>query len=136
MGAAIIVFDVVFAEPDRTSPARAVESLRQAGATVTLPDTTTQLDNDNQLAEAFARHYVVSGLILSAEGRSTPPRPKAGHGISGTLPDGLMVDGQMAIRNLPVLDEAATGIGEFSFKPTVDGVVRKSIEMRAVALVF
>ncbi len=132
LGAAAIVFDIVFSEPDRTSPLRAVDELSRAGAQIELPSDTSLLDNDQVLAQAIARHTVVTGMILSANGSADPPKPKAGLGFSGTPPPSFMENGLKSIRNLAVLDEAATGIGEFSFDAVKqnDAVVRRAALMR------
>lgn len=135
MGAAAIVFDMVFSEPDRTSPAKAVARLRQAGAVVDLPEQTRLLDNDQVFADAIARHTVITGLVLSNSAGEPPPRPKAGVGISGTVPPDLMDRPLGAVRNLPVLDNAATGIGHFTFDTDLqkDAVVRRALLLQNVA---
>ena len=59
-GAAVIAFDIVFAEPDRLSPSRAVDSFRGLDEAIR-----TQLkslpDNDQIFAEALRRSPVVLG---------------------------------------------------------------------------
>lgn len=132
LGAATIVFDIVFSEPDRTSPLRAIEDLKKAGAQVSLPNKVDMLDNDVIFAEAIARNRVVAGLVLSRNGPDAPPEPKAGTGLVGTAPAHLMSFGWKAIRNLAILDDAATGIGDFTFEPEAqsDAVVRKTVLMR------
>ncbi len=128
MGAVTIVFDMVFSEPDRTSPLRFIQEFERAGANVSLPAKTDVLDNDVVLAEAFKRNSVISGLVLSDSGRDTPPRPKAGLGFSGSEPQGLRSRQIKAVRNLPLLDEAANGIGHFNFdlEDQADAVVRRA----------
>ncbi|MEM8749847.1 MAG: adenylate/guanylate cyclase domain-containing protein [Pseudomonadota bacterium] len=132
MGAATIVFDVVFSEPDRTSPLRSVNSFREAGATVTLPANTEQLDHDTVFANAIAKQRVVTGLILNRNGLTAPPKPKAGTGIGGSIPSGFMQENMNSIRNIEIIDKASSGIGEFSFntKQQQDAVVRKAPLMR------
>ncbi len=127
LGAATIVFDVVFAEADRSSPMRALDQLREAGAKVELPADSTVLDNDKILASAIERNYVVTGFVLGGGGTEPPPPPKAGHGFSGTEPPGYMRQGITATRNLAILDRAAVGLGRFNFRPGQDGVVRSVI---------
>ncbi|MEE9313828.1 MAG: adenylate/guanylate cyclase domain-containing protein [Rhizobiaceae bacterium] len=131
MGAAAIIFDIVFAEADRTSPLKAIEGLTRAGAQINLPNKIDMLDNDIVLAEAFSHNTVVTGMILSAQGADTPPAPKAGTGFSGTPPPHLMGGEIKSIRNLEILDKAATGIGIFNFftHDQQDSVVRKAVLM-------
>ncbi|MEM1040040.1 MAG: adenylate/guanylate cyclase domain-containing protein [Pseudomonadota bacterium] len=139
LGAAVVVFDMVFAEPDRTSPVISLGRLRKAGVAVNLPGTfdPKALDHDRAFAAAIAELPVVTGLVLSPRG-TEPPRPKAGTGVSGTLPPRLANDTSKAVRNLVMLDEAATGIGEFSFQAgqQSDAVVRTSILLRPVNGLF
>lgn len=127
LGAATIVFDVVFSEPDRTSPIFSVEKLRSSGANVTLPESSADLDHDQIFAKAIARNRVVTGLVLSEESKAKPPLPKAGHGFSGSEPPGMMDRNTGAIRNLDIFDEAATGIGTFSLSNEfqTDGIIRQ-----------
>jgi len=133
LGAAVIVFDMVFSESDRTSPARSMERLSAAGIPVEVPQTLdpAALDHDRVFAVTIQAQRVVTGMVLSAQGVE-PPKPKAGTGVSGTLPARLNKKALKAVRNLPLLDEAATGIGDFSF-PTddhTDAVVRSSTVLR------
>jgi adenylate cyclase len=124
-GAAAIGLDVVFSEPDRTSPALAVAQLESQGFQVTHPGSTEDLDHDKALAQSFARAPVVAGLVLS-EGIDTPaPAPKAGFAFAGDNPAEYLPSFPGAVRNLAVLDEAAPGIGVFSFPPAEDGIVRR-----------
>lgn len=127
LGAALVVFDVVFSEADRTSPVNSIERFRAAGVEMILPEEQSRLDNDAILAAAFERNYVVAGLVLSTNATDKPPLPKAGHGFSGSEPPGVMAQNIGAVRNLPILDEAADGIGVFSLTPDgkSDGIVRE-----------
>ena len=132
LGAAAIVFDIVFSEPDRTSPWRAVDDLRKAGVSVPPVVDTSVLDNDLALAKSFAKATVVTGMQISQTATDKPPRPKAGSGFIGTPPSRLMTQNVAAVRNLPILDDAAVGTGEFSFDSSrqTDAVVRFTRLMR------
>lgn len=124
MGAVTIAFDVVFAEPDRMSPRVIAEVLRRAGAEVTLPATDLE-DPDERLAVAFGRNAVTAGFVLSNELRVALPPPKAGVAHGGSDPRGYLPAFSGGIPNLPALNDAATGLGFFSFPPERDGVVRR-----------
>ncbi len=132
LGAAAIVFDIVFSEPDRTSPWRAVDDLRKAGVSVPPVLDTSALDNDLALAKSFANATVVTGMQISQTATDKPPKPKAGSGFIGTPPSRLMTQNVAAVRNLPILDDAAVGTGEFSFDSSrqTDAVVRFTRLMR------
>jgi len=124
-GAATIGLDMVFSEPDRTSPALAVAQLESQGFQITYPGSAGDLDHDKALAQSFSRSPVVAGLVLS-DGLTTPaPAPKAGFAFAGDSPAEYLPAFPGAVRNLPVLDDAAPGIGVFSFPPAEDGVVRQ-----------
>ena len=86
-GAAVVVFDVLFAEPDRTSPANILSSWPDnAGDDAMRQQIATLPDHDVILAGAFARGQVVSGFTFTRTGGHDPPAPKAGVAIGGTAP--------------------------------------------------
>ncbi|WP_216637013.1 CHASE2 domain-containing protein [Sulfitobacter alexandrii] len=123
LGAAAIVFDIVFAEPDRLSAEAAARIVRQAGGAVELPGGVR--DGDARLAEAFAAGPVVAGVILTPEARGQPPAVKAGFAVRGADPAGFLPRLGGAVTNLDALSDAAAGIGSFSLLPEPDGVVRR-----------
>ncbi|MDV3252676.1 adenylate/guanylate cyclase domain-containing protein [Devosia sp. BK] len=124
MGAASIGFDVVFPEPDRLSLAQAARELQNLGASVTLPADSVSLDGDAQLAAAFARNPVVSGIAITNETDATLPTPKAGFAFGGADPKTYLLPFKGGISNLAPLGDAAVGMGFFSFPPTRDNIVR------------
>lgn len=124
-GAAAIGLDIILSEPDRTSPALAVAQLENQGFKVTYPGSASELDHDRILAASFAKAPVVAGLVLS-QGLDTPAPPaKGGFAFAGENPSAYLPSFPGAVRNLPVLDEAAPGLGVFSFPRQEDGVVRQ-----------
>lgn len=124
-GAATIGFDIVFPEPDRLSPARLAE---------TLPGLTPEMrallaaeaDNDRVFAEAIGRARVVLGRsgFGQAQGRAAedPPVPLAM--IGGDALD-LLPSYPDMVRNLPLLEAPAAGLGLFSVLPEADGIIRR-----------
>jgi adenylate cyclase len=126
-GAAVIAYDIVFSEPDRTSPARIAERMQhdgEGGATVAalkaLPD------HDARLATTFGQSPVVTGYFLLRESGSETVEPKVGMAVSGSLPqDGIAQYGS-AIQSLPPLRDAAAGSGFISLDGDSDGIVRKA----------
>ncbi len=123
LGAANIAFDLVFAEPDRTSLSQAIGSLQKAGAEVILPAGQIP-DNDVLLAEAFARNSVTAGFVVSNESTGKLGDAKAGFSFAGRDPQSYLATFEGGLANLPVLTEASQGLGFFSFPPSRDGVVR------------
>ena len=124
LGAAAIAFDVVFPEADRTSLSTLIEPLRRAGVEVNLPEGQDAIDNDAELAAAFARHNVIAGIVISNETEGQLPPPKSGFAFGGTDPLAYLEPFRGGVANLPRLTEAATGLGFFSFPPAPDGLVR------------
>lgn len=123
-GAAAIVFDVMFAEPDRTSPSALIQVWRPAPALRALLERLP--DHDARLADSIARGDVVLGHALTREHRppahfarpyrlvslGPPPLPFL-HRFNGT------------VAALAPLQDAAAGNGAISFIPDTDGVVRR-----------
>lgn len=125
MGAAAIGLDMLLAEPDRTSPALALQDLRRQGFQIAEPGEGAILDNDAYLADIFAQAPVIAGLALAETTRTPPPDPKAGFGFGGASPVEYLPGYEGSVRNLPILDAAAPGIGLINFPPARDGVVRQ-----------
>ncbi len=131
-GAAVVAFDIDFAEPDRTSPNQLLPLIAQNG--VGAPDAEKLLsalpDPDQVLATAMRKIPVVTGFILSNRGLSNrgetrPPTEKAGFAAVGTDPLGHVDSFSNVVPNLPVLEAAAAGDGFLNQYPDWDHVVRR-----------
>lgn len=130
-GAAAVGFDIVFAEPDRTSPEFLSASL--AG----LPPATAEAlrglpSNDAVFADSLARFgRAVLGLAgfgsseIAAEASKTPPGPGASVAEIGGDPRPYLIGYAGLLENLEVIAASAAGRGVFSLAPEVDGVVRR-----------
>ncbi len=125
--AAVIAFDIDFAEPDRTSPKLLLPLIAQNG--VAASDAEKLLsslpDPDQVLAAAMRKVPVVTGFILTGRGASRPPAAKAGFAFAGTDPLGHVDDFPAAVPNLPVLEAAAEGDGFLNQYLDWDHVVRR-----------
>ncbi|MBM3886251.1 MAG: CHASE2 domain-containing protein, partial [Gemmatimonadetes bacterium] len=126
-GAAAIVFDVVFAEPDRTSPASAARiwSLTEDDAGLrrmleALPD------HDRVFADAIAAAgNVVTGFALTPDKTAARPLVRGGFAVAGDDPrEFLRGRYSGAVTTLPDLERAAAGNGFMNFAPGTDLVVR------------
>ncbi len=83
-GAAAIAFDIVFSEPDRTSPARVVELWPEAPGIEGLRDRIAALpDHDAVLAEAVGAANVATGFALTDREGGALPALKAGFAHAG-----------------------------------------------------
>ncbi|MCH7831671.1 MAG: adenylate/guanylate cyclase domain-containing protein [Proteobacteria bacterium] len=130
MGAALVAFDIVFAEPDRMNPNK-------------IPDTVVGLDeatkaklralpsNDEIMARAIRKSRVVlgqAGYWEKLETKKGPPIKKSvallkqGKNVNPAL---FLPRFQSLIRNVPVIEKPATGHGIFSLVPEPDGIVRR-----------
>lgn len=129
MGAAAVAFDVVFAEPDRTSPARLADQLplaypelrRQTEALLQrLPD------HDQALAQAMRALPVVTGFATTEQPNERRPASKAGYAFAGTNPVEILRRFQGSVTSLPLFEEAAQGVGSLSLgQDSASGVVRQ-----------
>ncbi len=125
LGAATVAFDMTFSEPDRTSLTRTLVDLRRAGAQVSFPQGAPELDNDTVFAQALERNSTVMGIALTQTFTTEMPKPKAGFAFGGRDPREILPEYTGSLDNLSILNQAGSGIGFFSFPPTIDGVVRK-----------
>ena len=126
-GPAAIGFDIVFAEPDRMSPAIAEQSFHGLDA-----DTRAKLDslpsNDQVLADAIKQSRVVVGQAGAATQTPRPPGEAAlqtGFAVIGPNPAPYVVTFPGLLRNVPSIEKAAAGRGLFSIDPEHDGIIRR-----------
>lgn len=129
-GAALIAFDIVFSEPDRTSPSRLLGDLASRDATGQIWDLIRKsgaLDHDLYLAETMAAlpAATVSGFILTRQDTESAPELRAGFAMAGDDPLQFLTDFRGAVANLKPIDEAATGIGSLNAITDSDGVIRR-----------
>lgn len=124
-GAAAIAFDVVFSEPDRTSPARAAEILRaNPEARGDYSDIAAMTDHDELLGQAMGRGPTVTGFFLTNETNAVRPTEQAGVAVSGTPPLDALPAYNGAIAALPVIGIRASGAGFVSIQGDRDGIIR------------
>jgi adenylate cyclase len=111
-GAAAIAFDFIFAEPDRLSPNRLIADpqLREALGVAQGSEVPVLPDNDLLFADAMQRGIVVIGFGGSANPGPAPP-VKAGFAYTGADPAAYTIHLNGTTPVLPVLAEAADGIG-------------------------
>lgn len=123
-GAAVIALDVVFAEPDRTSPGALAARLPQAdpalvAAIRALPD------NDTLFAQSVGRTPVVAGYFLTPDRAPGRIAAKGGIAVSGSSPGAALRSYAGAIVSLPPIQQAASGTGFLTFAPDGDGIIRR-----------
>lgn len=130
-GAAAIVFDVLLAEPDRTSPlsmAQLWQDPQVSSALQRLPD------HDDVLGSTLTGRHVVLGSSLSHSGTpgtsvvapfDTSKLPYRIISSGGTDPAQWLHGFDVAIWPLPGLRASAGGVGALNFATDADGVVRR-----------
>ena len=126
LGAVVIAFDAVFSEPDRLNPAFAADTFRNLD-----PETRAKLralpSNDQILADAIKASRVVLGESGLPEEITALDKtlPVTGIAMLGEEPQRFMFEFPGLLRNVPVLEHAASGRGLFTIKPERDGIVRR-----------
>ncbi len=126
LGAAVIAFDVIFAEPDRLSPQVAAEIYADLDE-----ETRKKLrglpSNDQVMADAIRQSRVVlgeTGLPFQQPQSSAVP-PTLGLATMGPDPRPYLFSFPGLLRNIPTIDNAATGRGLFSIRSERDGIIRR-----------
>ncbi|MBI3702039.1 MAG: adenylate/guanylate cyclase domain-containing protein [Afipia sp.] len=126
LDAAVIAFDIVFAEPDRMSPSLAADSFSNLDE-----ETRAKLkslpSNDQVFADVLRKSPVVLGEsgLPYASAHSTLKLPLTGLATIGGDPKHFLFNFPGLLRNVPVLEEAAPGRGLFTIKTERDGIVRR-----------
>jgi adenylate cyclase len=130
-GAKSIAFDIVFAEPDRTSPKKVVASLPVKSAFAQVRAQMDLLpDHDVLFAEAIAKAPVVLAFGLTPETHKTVPQLKSGFAELSRGADraidyvGPVRNG--AVTDLPEFEKSARGNGCFNMGMELDSTIRRA----------
>ena len=126
-GAVAVGYDVLFPEPDRTSPDLIAESWTRfmEGAPPDLPDLGLP-PHDRLFAEAIADRPVVLSVAGGLEG--DVPVPLAGVAVTGDTPN-VLTQYPAAITNLEELTQAASGLGTISLGLNDDDGITRTVPM-------
>src|SRR5215470_4558623 len=123
-GAAVIAFDVLFAEPDRTSLEAIVKQLPASEAAAVTAAMAGRPSNDQQFADEIRQTPTVLSTVLG-QGTATTLPAKAGYVFGGDDPGPFLQDFDAATPNLPPFEDAAHGIGAFNWVADRDQIVRR-----------
>ncbi|MBY0355400.1 MAG: CHASE2 domain-containing protein, partial [Rickettsiales bacterium] len=122
-GVGAIGLDIVYAEPDRLSPAFFLAQWKQ-----NTPQWKALMqqavDYDQLLAEALSEARSVTGFVMSSESQDAPLLRKD-FILIGHDPSPVMAMYQGAVVSLPQLSEAASGNGALNSLPDRDGIIRR-----------
>ena len=124
-GAAAIVFDILFAEPDRTSPEQVVAAAPRQRRAQLRRALSTLPSHDGAFAEALRHHPSVLATSLHEQATSTAFPTHAGWAAAGDEPGQFLPDYPGLATNLPALSDAASGAGFINWLPDGDQVMRR-----------
>jgi adenylate cyclase len=125
-GALVVGFDMVFAEPDRTSPHTLVPTWPKTPEVNALREKLSTLpDHDKEFATAIASLRAVTGFVLTGPNTARAPAARAGFGFAGENPAQYVFTFQGAVPNIRLIEAAARGNGALNWVPDIDQVVRR-----------
>ncbi|MCB2065251.1 MAG: adenylate/guanylate cyclase domain-containing protein [Erythrobacter sp.] len=126
-GAITIAYDVVFSEPDRTSPEAIIARYDQLGRGEGLDASLADLPSHDELfAKSMEDVPVVLGAFLDPSPIGRPFLPKAPFTLNGTLPSRHVTSYQGALLPIPEIEQAAAGVGTVTNGKDADGIVRRA----------
>jgi adenylate cyclase len=129
LGAAVVAYDIIFAEPDRTTPSRLAVDLRDSDVPnrdLTMALLASLPDHDKLFAEAMEKTAVVLGFATSAVSSDERPPVKAAFAYAGVKPTEVLPSFHGAVSNTGMLDQAAAGIGGINLSARdQSGIVRR-----------
>jgi adenylate cyclase len=129
LGAGATAFAVIFPEPDRTTMQQiagdlAIEDARDRELALKLLSSLP--DHDKLFAAAMSKGNAVLGFSTSRTKNSVRPAAKAGLAFVGVKPTDVLNPFVGAVANLPMLDEAASGVGGINLSSRDrSGVIRR-----------
>jgi adenylate cyclase len=125
-GAAAIVFDIVFAEPDRSSPDQILDSVPPARREALARALGGSIESHDAIfAAALGQNRTVLAATLHDQRTDAPFPMRAGLAVAGDDPAPFLRDYPGVSTNLTVLTDAATGIGFINWLPDGDQVMRR-----------
>ena len=126
LGVATIAFDILFVDPDRTTPARLIDDLEGiAPDDPLIARFAAMSDHDQIFATAIGRSHVVLGFTPRAKEHSRLPEAKATFAIAGDDPRPWVPQFRAAASSLAALETAAAGNGVLGMLPERDGISRR-----------
>lgn len=123
--AAAIVFDILFAEPDRTSPEQVVAAAPPQRRPQLERALSTLPSHDAVFAEALGRHPSVLATSLHEDATAIAFPMRAGWASAGDEPGQFLPNYPGLATNLPALSDAAAGSGFINWLPDGDQVMRR-----------
>ncbi len=126
MGAAAIAFDILFLEPDRTTPSRIVSEMSEIGADDPIVTRFKELpDHDQVFADAIKQSRVVLIFALRGRAKDRLPQVKTSFSNAGDDPRPWVPHFAGAASDLNLLEAAASGNAFADILPEADGIARR-----------
>ena len=123
-GAAAVAFDILFSQPDRLSPRTVMEHVTGIDAATA----SRMPDNDELFARQIASQPTVLAIAAVRDGNKVPP-PKAGFAYVGENPLPAAMPINAAVVPLPILVEAAQGLGDISMYSDQENTIVRTIPL-------
>ena len=124
-GAAAIVFDIMFAEADRTSPEQMLTWLPPDRSQTLQPVIAGWPTHDGAFAETLGRYPTVLAATLINDTTDQTFPVKAGFALAGDDPAPFLPAYDGFSGSLPALTETARGVGFINWVPDRDQVIRR-----------
>lgn len=130
-GAAVVAFDVLFSEPDRLSPSTVLSrpDISALLATQPSPEQLAALDSDTYFATAMRGRDVILSLADAPAGHAGEVAGKAGFVQIGADPGRGFPTLRATTAIIPVLQDAAAGIGGINVDPLSDSDVIRTVPL-------
>ncbi|HZF32529.1 MAG TPA: adenylate/guanylate cyclase domain-containing protein [Candidatus Angelobacter sp.] len=126
LGAKAVGLDLIFAEPDRFSPANLARVWQDRPELASLRAGIALLpDSDAILADSLRHTPSVTAFARSDSGASAAPASKAGFAETGDNPRLFVPPFTRAVTTLPPIEAAAAGNGCANYIPDADNTVRR-----------
>ncbi|GEC15201.1 CHASE2 domain-containing protein [Nitrobacter winogradskyi] len=132
LGAGVVAYDVIFSEPDRTTPSRLANDLKDSGA----PDLDQTLkllanlpDHDQAFADAIENTGVVLGFAATGAVNDKRPPVRAGVAFVGVNPANVLAPFRGTVSSLPILNQKAAGIGGINLSSHDRGGIVRRVPM-------
>ena len=125
-GAAVVALDIMFPEPDRSSPEQIIKGLPSDVSVLLEGRLKGWGSNDAAFAHAIERSRAVLAVTLTNDvSGSRLLSLKSGIAVAGDDPKPFLATYKSAIDNLSMLDAVASGLGSVNWIPDRDQVIRR-----------
>lgn len=131
LGAVVIVFDVLFSEPDRLSPRNLIANpaVRDALGEGRWVEQLDPLDNDVAFADAIGRARVVLGMADAGALGDPPLDSKAGFAVIGQSPGAALLPLRSGTPIVPVMADAAAGLAVINVNPLAESDTLRDVPL-------